>query len=107
MVTIHNYETALVAIAMVEGVAWGNCERQQPASTYSLASARKQWEQVQERIQAGEEPPSSFVACIYGGGGVHRYFVNAAGEILFDLFYAYPKHEAQAKAEAAGFRIRG
>lgn len=40
---------------------------------------------------------------IYGNGGVHRYYVNRAGEILFSSFHS--NAEFVKKAKSFGFKI--
>lgn len=55
-----------------------------------------------ELIDEGEEDPRVQV-CIYGSGGMHRYFLDQDGILRFSSYHALP--DEVDKAKSLGFEI--
>jgi len=91
-------DRAIEALAEVEGEDWTLWSMDQEQSSVSIAAAfRWLWDLPDD----GDLDSALFT--IYGPGGIHRYFVNADGEVFYGLMYGPSSRE---EARLAGFEMR-
>jgi hypothetical protein len=97
---------AMEKIAQLEGPGWINLQSgkwgdEELGFNYAL----KRWQEIVAETDPEWDAPEDIASgcTIYGNGGVHRYYVNRAGDLLFS------KHHSNAqfveKARALGFKI--
>lgn len=95
---LTNSDEAIEAFAEVEGEDWTLWSMDQTDSFTSIAGATKWLWNLPDGVDLDH-----VLFTIYGPGGIHRYFVDADGEVFYGKFYGM---SGKLRATDAGFAIR-